>query len=1188
MIPEAQKASGACVFLFPNRLFSLGLSLVLLSGVLLSFSPPVFGQVPTLVDASFDPGTGANDDVFALALQPDGKILMAGQFTQINGTNRLRVARLNSDGSLDLSFNTADGPNDTVYALAVQPDGKILIGGAFTNIGAADIKYLARVNNDGSPDPSFTGGTNLNDELRALALQPDGKILIGGRFTSVGGQGRVRVARLLADGALDESFHPGAGANNAVRTLALQADGKILVGGQFTSFDGITANYLARLGTSGGLDFNCCDSPDAVVRSVAVQPDGGILLGGEFTTIGGVPHRLLARLLTNGVLDTNFFPGPVTGSVVRVIAPHPGGKILVGGRFTSIGGAPRARLARLQGDGLVDASFDPGAGANDEVFAVAVQTNGPVLAGGQFTTFDNRARNHIVRLLEEMPPPTLQFSQSSYSNLEYVGNLYLTVNRLGDTNASLSVRVHTENGTATAGLDYTAQDLVLNFPAGSSSQNFLLQFANDELVEPDETLQLVLSDPVGATLGTDQNVTFTILDTTCYVEVDEPVVVVQEDAVWVYVRARRTGSLNGSSAITFTGLSETALAGMDYWLGTNTAYFGGGSDTTLMGIPMINDGLVEGNEQFTFQLVGGERLGASRTAQITILDNDQGLSFTASNFMAYVPAGVAALTVARGSDGPDTLSVHFATEEGTARAGLDFMAQAGELVFAPGHRQQVIRVPLLRPCDGATNRVFTMRLSHPGAGASLGGLSVASVTVQPAAQPGARDSSFISPPGNFSLPMSVQDDGKILVLASSGMTDGGLPFLTGPDMIWRLEPNGSPDPAFQMAPIEELSHRIRILRSLGVQRDGKVFFTGLSYFAEGAYLYALSRVNADGSPDMNYQTRYAAAWWDPETEVLLPLPDGKLLVGASGRGLYDGSELVTNGIMRVLSDGGADPAFDAGSGIEPVRSGRVRTLALQPDGRILVGGDFIGFSGSERTGLARLHTDGSLDTSFNLNLDEESVVNAVVIAPDGTGDFFIAGRFDHVGGVVRTNLARLHADGALDLSFDPGGLLAPHRVTALLAQPYGKIIVGGVDARGTVPDNFGVARLNADGTPDAGFQTLPCFSVTQLGAQPDGGIIVAGYDLCEYSQRALIRLHGEGLVKFTSIERMAAGQVRLGLDSPTARAVEVQSSNNFLSWTTLARLQLMGCPVTFIDTNVSPASHRFYRALPQETGATPP
>src|SRR5262249_17717925 len=148
--------------------------------------------------------------VYALALQLDDKILLSGYFTFINGTNRNRIARLNTDGSLDSSFDPGTGANNYVYPVAAQPDGKVLIGGNFTFINETNRNRVARLNIDGSLDTTFDPGDGPSDQVNCLALQTDGKVVIGGNFTRINNTNRNYIARLNADGSLDDGFNPGA------------------------------------------------------------------------------------------------------------------------------------------------------------------------------------------------------------------------------------------------------------------------------------------------------------------------------------------------------------------------------------------------------------------------------------------------------------------------------------------------------------------------------------------------------------------------------------------------------------------------------------------------------------------------------------------------------------------------------------------------------------------------------------------------------------------------------------------------------------------------------------------------------------------------------------------------------------------------------------------------------------------
>ncbi|QBB69066.1 hypothetical protein ELE36_00980 [Pseudolysobacter antarcticus] len=373
------------------------------------------------VDTTFDPN--ANNAVLALAPQSDGRLLLGGNFTSLSpnggGTiTRNRIARLNADGSVDTTSNpNANGP---VYALAMQPDGKLLLGGDFTTLSpnggsAVTRNHIARLNVDGSLDTAFN--PNANDTVYALAIQPDGKILLGGNFTSLSPNGtgaivRKYIARLNADGSLDTAFNPNA--NDDVYALALQPDGKLVLGGLFTSLSpngagAVTRNSIARLNADGSMDSTFDPNASSYVKSVALQPGGKIVLGGDFTSLspnGGVAvtRNRIARLNADGGLDTAFDPN--ANDRVIALAVQPDGKLVVGGQFTSLapnGGiaVTRNRIARLNADGSLDTAFDPN--ANETVYALALQPDGKIVLGGDFFSLSPNgggavARHYIARL----------------------------------------------------------------------------------------------------------------------------------------------------------------------------------------------------------------------------------------------------------------------------------------------------------------------------------------------------------------------------------------------------------------------------------------------------------------------------------------------------------------------------------------------------------------------------------------------------------------------------------------------------------------------------------------------------------------------------------------------------------------------------------------------------------------------
>lgn len=313
------------------------------------------------IDSSFNTGSGANPNgldffntVSAVAIQPDGKILVGGRFVGFNGTANSGIARLNADGSFDSSFVSPLDPasQNNVIDIFVQPDNKILIGGSvlFTNLG--QFKLLLRLNSNGSIDNTFnTSGAGPNSNVNSVVGQPDGKILLGGTFTTYNSVARSRIARINTDGTLDTTFNPGTGANGSVFDTVLQSDGKILIGGSFTTFNSVSQNRIGRLNSDGSLDssFNVGTGANTIVYSIAIEPGGKILIGGLFSTYNGNSSNRLARLNSNGSFDGSFVSGLTGDSItlVRKLLFQADARLLLGGTFTSYSGVPRNNLARL-------------------------------------------------------------------------------------------------------------------------------------------------------------------------------------------------------------------------------------------------------------------------------------------------------------------------------------------------------------------------------------------------------------------------------------------------------------------------------------------------------------------------------------------------------------------------------------------------------------------------------------------------------------------------------------------------------------------------------------------------------------------------------------------------------------------------------------------------------------------------
>ncbi len=363
------------------------------------------------LDPSFQTGTAANGQVFATQTTSDGKIVVGGDFTEFNGESYTRMVRLHGDGSIDTTFSPGTGANTAVYDVVQQPDGKLIVAGNFSNFNGRNQSVLTRLNADGSPDLNYLGQGG-NASVIKVALQPDGKIIAIGGFSSFNGStNNARIVRVNSNGTTDPSFLVGSGpGSGSVNSIALQPDGKILVGGSFSNFGGVPITRIVRLHPNGTVDttFNPGGGPNNRPLAITVQPDGKILIGGQFTSIDGVPRARIARLNSNGSLDTTFNPGAGavgwTSPQVNSISLQADGRMVISGRFGTYDGVNRGNIARVNPDGSLDASFVPtGNGASGLVLSSEFQPDGTLIVGGNFVRYGNDTVNRIMRLQTASP-----------------------------------------------------------------------------------------------------------------------------------------------------------------------------------------------------------------------------------------------------------------------------------------------------------------------------------------------------------------------------------------------------------------------------------------------------------------------------------------------------------------------------------------------------------------------------------------------------------------------------------------------------------------------------------------------------------------------------------------------------------------------------------------------------------------
>ena len=327
-------------------------------------------------------------------------IYAGGNFTSVNGIPRWAIARLNSDGSLDTTFNSLPGLNGAVNAIAIDSSGKLLVGGDFSTVNGTSRPGLARLNNDGSLDTTFNPGKVMNGIVNAIALDSSGKPVVFRYFTTVDNardKGN-NIARLNSNGTVDTTFNSGLGMDNYVDAIA-HSSGKPIVFGYFTTTTPGNSS-IARLNSDGSLDTTLIPLPglNSRVSALALDNSGKPLVFPYFTTINGTPRDTIARLNSDGSLDTTFNPTWESLNSVSAIVPDSSGKILVGGRFyNNVNGS--SDIARLNSDGTVDTTFIGSRSISgfESVSAIAIDSSGkPVVLRGSLVK--GRARSEIVRL----------------------------------------------------------------------------------------------------------------------------------------------------------------------------------------------------------------------------------------------------------------------------------------------------------------------------------------------------------------------------------------------------------------------------------------------------------------------------------------------------------------------------------------------------------------------------------------------------------------------------------------------------------------------------------------------------------------------------------------------------------------------------------------------------------------------
>ena len=1119
------------------------------------------------VDTAFNPGAGANDFVNVVALLPDDKFMIGGDFTQVNGLFRDRLARLNADGTIDPTFALGQGVNDSVRAIAIQPDGRAILGGFFTSVNGENRNRIARLNYDGSLDGTFNPGGGADNPVQVVVLQPDGKVLIGGDFASYNGYNRSRFARLNSDGSLDQDFDIGTGADLVVNAIALQPDGRVVVVGDFAHFNSVPLRGIARLNADGSIDesFNPGVGFNDSVRLVGVQEDGRILVGGFFTEFNGVVRNRVARLMPDGSLDGSFDVGAGANGSVYSMAVQSDGKILVGGSFSTFNNLNRSGIVRLNPDGSVDTGINFGTGANGSVLDIAVLPNYKILIGGGFTLFDGLEREYFTQLHGGIieGQGTLEFAEPFYSVSETGTNATIRVVRRGGLSGAVQVRINTllsaGDTPAVPGLDFESIDQLLAFPEGEVLQKVQIDIIDDLDVEPNETVDLQLSGFTDGTQGLQSRALLEIVSDDSVLSFSAPTYSIGEDAKsgFARIQVNRLGSNIGETTVAFlTATNGTAEAVIDFQMVSNTVKFADGEITRSVEVPIVDDTEVEGMESVVLLLtnvIGKAILGLDESA-LHIVDNDFApgeFYFEKPTFRVEETAGFATVTVVRTNGYTGLVELDYSTSDLTAVAGADYRGITGKLVFGDGESVRSLDIPVLDDKLEEGAEAFRIRIF----GATGGGVVI---------------------PPNFSTviivdnelhngPAGPKGDGANAPVYAVAMDAGNNALVAGEfgevnavevQRLARLKNNGVLDAAFDAGDGPN-----NTVFSMKLDDAGSIYIGGLFNQVDGTARTHLARLTASGAVD---------AAFDPGSRV--------------GGTVFD----IALGWDRVLAVGDAGVAALALDGSRaagftpPGIDGDVFAVALQSNGKIVIGGEFTRVNGVARNNVARLNRDGSLDESFDPGVGPNASVHALAVDRDG---ILIGGLFVTVEGLSSRRLARLGFDGRLSRDFKVGsGFNGP--VQTIYRRVDGRYLVGGSFGNydGTIQAN--VTLINGDGSlanNELGMLSLngPVYSVSEL----PGGSSVFGGSFTKDKDR--------GFNSFALLDYLSSVQPpRLGIVTGEAgyslsvsgavgQTYNLEFSGNLIEWLGLSRVTIPEEGTVVIDLGPA-AGNRYYRAVYQE------
>jgi uncharacterized delta-60 repeat protein len=1103
---------------------------------------------------------------------PAGGLIVAGTYA---------MSRYSADGRLDTTFGslgtmTVPGGN-YILDVAFAPDGKIVVlagdsidrfypnGSIDTTFGTDGSSSVLTVDVAGQPQqlgfPSYLTGD------RSLTLLPDGDILVAGSVP-VPNVGQVATLMMLSpDGTLDDSFNgngivelPSQPSDNFLPTYVVNTvvnEGDLLVlatdGGNNEPGGGTEGLYQYNL--DGTLDTNfglggMIANPIPVSGghddpSLALLPGGSFLVGARYTPqslISGIEQ--LYQYSSDGTPDTNFgtdglvsLAGSYNFGFDNNISVQPNGKVIL----TAANSTGEPELVRLNPDGSLDATFGSGGSATPITTSgpalATVQPNGRILVATQNGILYGIVGDPVVSFGDATSysapsgTPTAEYDVS-----ETAGSAKITLTRGGDLSQPLSVPFSTNDSGGDGGVNYTPVNATVTFAAGSATATVSIPILIDPNASAAVDIPLVLGTPSGgAVLGADPSGVLQIEPTEGIVisvaQISSVAVAGPSSTFTVALQTVPAGNVIVPLSISTTSPAATLSASSLVFTHADAltpqtvtvkAMSNSGAQGSTPAIATVTIGPATSTDPKYNGLAGG-------TVQVGVYDDGAStpgfIEFGAPNFTVDETASSATITLERLGGSSGSVSVHFATEDGSSEVSGDYTPLSGSISFGPGVTSRTFSIAVTDPGYNLNgDQTVNLTLSNPTGGAQLGVFPTATLTLHDpyAIVAGDLDPAFgdggaavlseaipSNAPSNVSSTQAVPDvfavlpDGNV-ILAGTGTYLSGI-------QLWEVTQAGQPVASFgQDGLLEVPLPTTPDLKQIAVESNGSIALAGVlpSTGASGsvAQLF-LMEFNPDGSIDTSFGNQgevlgsYSAGD-DTLTSVILE-SDGSLLVGATLDTANDASS--TAALIHIEPDGSLDIGFGTGGVLDlPSVPAGFTDMVQQPDGKLLfvVNGSYNGGDYGDGGEVVRLDADDSPDPTFGTNgvapLSWGEFQFTAIVQPDGK--ILIGG-----GGSGQATLGRLNPDGSVDTTFGQGGSVTIGYGN--YGSDFNSLILLGDDkivAVGNAYDPFGSdggtaeACFLPDGSLDpyfvgGGKWLLNSYPTLESGvALPDGDILIAG------------------------------------------------------------------------------------------------